>query len=318
MQALGPLTGFLGHNLLDQCGRVDQVEALALDHLQGDRVVAVEARGGLAILKRQIDLRQIAQRHHPVAIGLDRQIVDIAHGVEGRRDLDRKGALIRLDLARGNQLVVVLHNTDQLACGDVIGLKPQGIDRDLDHLVPAADERGFQNRIKRLQIILQLVGIAGNCTLRHRAGQVHDDDGEFGKVELVDRILFEAAGKFGLGLVHRVAHIGEDLGLVPAELELQHDIGVPFGGGGCHLVQPVQIGKLGFHWLDQQVLCIGRGNAGEGQRDHQRRDLDVGLTLLGQADIGECPHRKRQEDKGKHHPRARRGPVDNTGHCVCS
>jgi hypothetical protein len=72
--------------------RVDDVEALALDHLQRDRVLAVEARGALAVLEGQVDLGQIAQRHHPVAIGLDRQVIDVARLVEGGRDLDREGA----------------------------------------------------------------------------------------------------------------------------------------------------------------------------------------------------------------------------------
>jgi hypothetical protein len=93
LQFFGGQVGLgLGHGLADQRGGVDDVEALALDHLQRDRRLAVEARGADAVLEGQVDLGQIAQRDHPVAVGLDGQVIDVARLVEGGRDLDRKGA----------------------------------------------------------------------------------------------------------------------------------------------------------------------------------------------------------------------------------
>lgn len=72
----------LGHGVAHQGCGVDDVEALALDHLQGNRRLAVEAGGAGAVLEGQVDARQIAQRDDAVAIGLDRKVVDVAGVVE--------------------------------------------------------------------------------------------------------------------------------------------------------------------------------------------------------------------------------------------
>ena len=86
-----------GFDLLD---RIDEVEALALYHLQGKRVAAVEPGGALTVLEGEVDFGQFAQRHDAVAVGFDRQAIDILDTVEGGRDLDRERALVAFDFAR--------------------------------------------------------------------------------------------------------------------------------------------------------------------------------------------------------------------------
>ena len=76
------MRAFLGDHFLHDGGRVDQVEPFAFDHLQGHCVLAVETGSAFAVFKRQVDLGQIAQGDHTVAVRLDWQVVDIARFVE--------------------------------------------------------------------------------------------------------------------------------------------------------------------------------------------------------------------------------------------
>ena len=146
-QALGPGAGFLGYDLFHQRRSVDEVKAFALDHLQSDRVVTVKSRGAVAVLERQVDLGQIAQRDHAVAIGFHRQCIDIARLIEGGGDLDRKAAVLGRDFTGCDQLVIVLHDIDQLARGHIVGFKAQGIDHDLQHFIAVAGNRSLKHGI---------------------------------------------------------------------------------------------------------------------------------------------------------------------------
>ena len=192
----------------------------------------------------------------------------------------------------GNQLVVVLDHIDQFNCGDIVGFQPQRVDQHLDHLIAVASDACFEHRIKRFDVVLQVLGKPCHGAFGHRAGHVHDDDRELGKVDLVDRVFLCPFREVGLGGIHGIAHIRHHCGLVPAEIEFQRHTGIAFGGGCGHLVEPVEVGKLGFHHLDQQGLRILGRDAGEGDGDEQGGDLDVGLALLGQADIGKAANQQ--------------------------
>jgi hypothetical protein len=69
---------------------------------------------------------------------------------------------------------------------------------------------------------------------------------------------------------------------------------------------------------DQQAFAVLGRDAGEGDRDEEARNVDIRLTLLGQADIGRRAHRERQDHEGDDHSRPGGGPVDDAGHCVSS
>ena len=290
------------------------LKPFALDHLQRDGLFAVEPRRSLSILEGQVDLGQIAERHDAIAIDLDGQAIDVAGASEGGRDLDRERAGIGLDFTGGDQQVVVAHHVDELICGDVVGLKAQRVDDDLDHLVSVARDPGLEHRFKTLETILKILGQPRHGAFRHVAAEIDDDDREFAEIDLVDRVFLSAFGKFGLGRVHRVAHIGHDLGLVPAELELERHAGIVLGGSAAHGLEPVEIAQFGLHHLDQQFLAVLSGDAGEGHRDEESRNLDVGLAFLGQADIGKRARQNRKHDEGDHHAGSRGGPVDDAGH----
>ena len=301
---------FLTHKI----GGVDQVEALPLHHLQGHGVDPVEPRRADPVLEGQANIGEIAQRDDPVAVGLDRQVVDIRRIVKGRRDLDREGARFGFNFPRGHQQVVIDDDIDQFARGDVVGLKPQRIDHHLQHLVPLSREPRFEHGVQPFEPVLKVLGDLHQCSFRHVPGQVHDDNREFGEVELVDRVIVGPVRELRLGLVHGGAHIGENLALVPAELELQHDDGVPFGRRSGHLVKAVKPREFRLHRLDEQLFAVLGGDPGERHRDKDRRDLDIRLALFRQAGIGVYACQQGQRDEGEDHPRPRRGPIDETGH----
>ena len=302
LQFIGPAFAGLGHRFTHQIGRVDDVETLALDHLQRDGCFAVEPRGAGAILEGQVDRGQLTQQDLSITVGLDRQPVDIARLVKRRRDLDRETATLGGDFARRDQLVVVTHHIDQFAGGDVVGFQAQRVDDDLHHLLAAARDAGLQHGLETLQTILQLLGKLGHHAFGYVAGEVHDNDREFREIDLVDHVFLGACRKFGLGGVHRVADVGHGLGLVPAKLEFQSNTGVIFGRRAGHLVQPVEIAQLGLHDLDQQFLAVLGGNPREGDRHEERRDIDIRLAFLGQADIGHAPRQQREHHEGDDHP----------------
>ncbi len=314
LQVFGPFGLRVAHQFLHRRDGIDEVEALALDHLKGDRALPVEPRGARPVLERQPDFGEVAQRHHPVTVHLDRQAIDVLHVVERGRDLDRRRAGVRGDLARRDQLVVVGHDLNQLARRHVVGFELQGVDQDLHHLVPRAGELGFEHGLDPFHRVLHFAGEADQRAFRHRAGEVDDDDGEFREVDLVDRILVGPVGELGLGGIHRVAHIGDDLGAVPSEFEFEREARVILRRRAGHGLEPVDIGELLFHWPDQQVFTVLGGNAGEGDRDEQRRNLDIRLALFRQADIGGDPGGERQRDERDHHPCAGRSPVDDAVH----
>jgi hypothetical protein len=309
----GQLAG-LAHRVLHQRDGVDDVEPLALDDLQRDRRFAVIARRAFAILEGQANVGQVAQGDHPVAIHLHRQVVDVARPVEGGRDLHRKGAGLGADVARRDQLVVVDHRVEQLARRDVVGFKPQRVDHHLDHLLAVAGERCFEDCGQRLDPVLQVLGGADQRALGQIARKRHDQDRELRKVDLVDRGLLIAHGELRLGLVDGVAHIGKRLGPIPAEFELQHQLGKALGAETGHPVEAVKALHLGLQRLDQHLFGIGGRNARKRHGDEQRRDLDVGLALFRQRGVGKHARDQRQQDERHHHPGTAGGPVDKAGH----
>ena len=297
-----------GDRFANQRRGVDEVETFALDDLKRHGAFAVEPCGALAILKGEIDLGQIAKGHNAVAIGFDRKAVHIIRPVKGRRDLDRKRALFGLDLARRDEKVVVLHNVDQFAGRHVVGFKAQRVDDHFEHLVAVARNSGLKHRVHAFQIVLQILCYARHGAFRHRTGEVHNDDRKLREVDFIDGILLGPVWKIGLCFVHRVTNIGHDRRLVPAEFKLQRDARVIFRRRGGHFLEPVEIGKFGLHGFDKQGFGIRGRNAGELDRNEQRRNFDIRLAFLGKRHIGKAAHKERQHDKGKDHAGAFSGP----------
>ena len=299
-------------------GGVQQVEALAFDHLQRHGGFAVEAGNAGAILECQADFGQIAQCHNPLTIDFDRQGINVARFIKGRRDFNRKRALGAVYLACGDQHVIVAHHVDQFRSGDVVGFKAQRVDHNLDHFIARSGNPGFQHSVQPFDLVLQVFGDLKHGAFGDIAGQVHDDDGKFGKVDFVDGIFFRPIREFAFGGGHGVAHIGQHLGFIPAKFKFQRHARVPLGRGRGHGFQPVQIGKFRFHRFDQQGFAVFGGNAGKGDRYEKSRDFDIRLSFFGQVTIGRPACRQGQDDKGHDHAGAGGGPIDHSGHCATS
>jgi hypothetical protein len=72
-----------------------------------------------------------------------------------------------------------------------------------------AGKFGLQHRGQRLDLALHILGQLQQGSLGHFAGQRDDQDRELRQVDLVDRHRFGVVGKFGLGQIDLVAHIGQ-------------------------------------------------------------------------------------------------------------
>ena len=97
-------------DLFDRLGDIQQVIALALNHLQRDGRFSIEPRRAIAILKCQADVGQFAQGDDAVPIGFYRQGIDVCHLFETRGNFDRKAALRCFNIPGCDQLIVILHH----------------------------------------------------------------------------------------------------------------------------------------------------------------------------------------------------------------
>ena len=123
LQLDGPKRSLFCHFVANQIGRVNQVEAFALDDLNGDGRFSIEAGRAGAIGEGQANICDIAEGHNPVTIDLDRQSVNVDRRIKGRGYLNRKVGVFCVNRAGGDQLVVVDHHANQFARRHIIGLQ---------------------------------------------------------------------------------------------------------------------------------------------------------------------------------------------------
>ena len=164
-------------------------------------------------------------------------------------------------------MVVVDHHVDQFGGRYIVGFKAQRIDRHLEHLVTTTGDPCLENGFEGFEAVLKIVGDLGHRAFGDIAAQVDDDDRKFREIDLVDRVFFKARRKLGLGRVHCISHVGDCLGFIPAEIELEEDAGIVFLCQRIHVVEPIEIGKLGFHGFDEKGFSVRCRDAGEGHRD---------------------------------------------------
>ena len=87
------------------------------------------------------------------------------------RHLDREAALADVPGAGGDQLVVAVDQAQDRLELEVVGLDPQGIDDDLDHLLAVAADLDLEHVGQGLQPVLQVAGQGQQRALRHGSGQ---------------------------------------------------------------------------------------------------------------------------------------------------
>ena len=220
LQLNGPKRGLFCHFLAHQIGRVDQVESFAFNNLNGDGGFTIKAGRTGAVCKGQTNIGDIAEGHNPVTIGFDRQIENVDRRIKGGGDLDRKVGIFRVNRACWDQLVVVDHDTNQLAGRHIIRFQLQRIDEHFQHLFSVPGQPGAQNRFETFNPILKILRNLQKRALWHGSRQGNDDDRKFREVKLADRISVAALGKFCLRIAHAIAYIGNDFGLIPTKFKL--------------------------------------------------------------------------------------------------
>ena len=184
-------------------------------------------------------LADVADGHHLVAVGLDRQAQDVLGRGHHARQLHREIALPGDQVPGWNQLVVAADDIGQVGGADVVGLHPGRIDRDLQHLVAAARNLGAQDARQGFQMILQGLRRRIERPFGRRPGQ---DDAEYRIV--ADVLLFDdrrqgvrreqAPRQIDLG-----PHVLQNLVLVEIDLEFERHQGQALIGPGVHLLQPL-------------------------------------------------------------------------------
>ncbi len=97
-------------------------------------------------------------------------------------------------------------------------------------------------------------------SLRDITGKGDDQNREKGCVELADCRFFCIRRQFCLRQVYLFAYISERVILVETDVEFENNAGMPGGGDGRQLFQPLQRPEFRLHRLDEQAFSIFRRN----------------------------------------------------------
>ena len=240
----------------------------------------------------------VLQRDHPVARDLDRQPEHVRQVLDQARHLDREPALADVPGAGGDQLVVAVDQAQHRLELEVVGLDPQGIDHDLDHLLAIAADLDLEHVGQGFQPVLQIARQGQQRALGHGAGQRDHQHREQGEVDLLDHRLVGLLGQLGLGPVDLLAHVDQGLVDVDAGLELEQHRGVALARRRAQLLEPFQALQLALHRAHQQALRVLGADALVVHRDVDDRQLDVGVGLLGDLP---GDHRTPEHDQDQRH-----------------
>ena len=134
---------------LDQGARIvdrfDDVEAEPFADLQRDGPDPVDPREGGGVAERAAHVGEVFERDDAVAVHLDRQVEDVAGGLEQTRHLDGKAARAGIERTCRDQPVVQGDDVEEFLLRDVVALEPHRIEPDLEELVAIAADVGGQH-----------------------------------------------------------------------------------------------------------------------------------------------------------------------------
>ena len=310
MDGAGPgLLQLLDH-VFHRIDSLDEVGAGALGDLDGHRGAPVHARDRGGVLERRLDLRDVAQGDRGTGGGHYGNVENVLRLLEQRRHLDGKTAGLAFKRAGGNQRVEGLGNGAELIDGQPIAADQGRIEDDLDCFVTRPAQLGGEHSWSLLDRILRSARNAQQRALGHVAGESHHQHGIERQVHLEHLRLVHVARQVVLGLVDLGAHIRERGLGIEAGLELEEDEATAFESGGTHLLHVAHRLELGLDRAQQQAFGIFRADAALGELDVDHRDLDVGLRLLGDGDIGDEAGAEKKDERGDGEPRVVDGVVD--------
>jgi len=182
------------------------------------------------VLERAAHFGNIPERHDGVGRAFDRQAQRVGAGADDAGHLDGKAALPRVDQACRDQLVVRIHNREDLLVGDIVGFELDRIDDDLKQVFALALDAGFEDAGVGFEALAQVFRDPAEAALGRVAIDVDDQHGELRGIEFGDDGFARIGGEIAFRHVHLVLDVEHGLVDVDVDLEFQHELGSAFTG----------------------------------------------------------------------------------------
>ena len=257
------------------------------------------ARGG-GVGHAVLDRRDVAQQDRmPVALADDdvAELGDRLHAAaRAQRHLRRAG----LDAAAGNLGVLRLQRARDVGHGQVVGLQPRRVERDVDLALPSADQQDLADAVDALELAPQrLVGVLGDVADRLVGGDRDRHDRRRVRIELLDRRLLDVLRQERQDAVDAVAHFLRGDVAVLLEQEGDDHGRHAFGGRRAQFVDAAD-GVDGFLDLVRDLgLDFLWRRAWQARRHDDGGEIDLGKAI--EAEPGE---RERADDRQRENQHA--------------
>ncbi|MPL75498.1 hypothetical protein SDC9_21322 [bioreactor metagenome] len=240
------------------------------------------------VVRGELNPRHVAQPHHLVAGGADRQRAEGLGRLQRRFQGDRLGDVDVLGLARRRQEVRGLDRRQHLGGGDVARSQLVGVDPDPHRVVRSADDADLgdarDRRHPRLDHALEVFGQLLGRHVRVDRRKVHQREGAPGALH--DHRVIGFGGQLAAHLLHLRQHLGQGRVGVRTELHVdRHHRGRVHRGGGDVVDVLGRRHRLGDRCGDEALDQVRRG-AGVGGGDRHHRLVDLGILPDRQVEIG--------------------------------
>ena len=217
---------------------------------------------------------------------LERHVEHVANRFEQAGNLDREAPAPGVQRTGGHQQVGALEREEDLLRIQPVAVHQHRVEDDLDLFLAVADDLGLEHARDALDLVAQIPRQPQQRALRHITAQGHHQDREQAEVDLVDRRLVGVLGQVRLDQIDPFAHVGEGRVDVEAGVEFHQHAGAALEGGGAYFLDALDAPELGLHGADQQPFRVLRRDAVVTERDVDDRNVDVGIGLLGNGNIG--------------------------------
>ena len=274
-----PVLLIRGDQSLHRLDCVQDVGSRPLDNLHREGRLTVETADVGGILERAVDLADVADGDHPIAIGLDRQAQDVVGVLHHAGQFHREGPLAGDQVAGRHQLIVASDHPGQILGADAIGFHAQGIDGDLQKLISAAGDIGAQHAGQALQVLFEGAGGGVEGALGGRSRQDDADRGIVGDVGFVDDRRQGVWGEAAARQIDLGADVLEHLVLVEVDLEFQGDHGDAAIGPRIHLLEALDRLQFALQGPHEQALGVFGADPGVGDLHDDEGDGDVRLSF---------------------------------------
>src|SRR5690606_2994109 len=266
----------LRHSLAESVDHGDRVGARLLDDREDDDGFAVERSRALGVLLGVAHLGDVADPDHAVLADGDRDVPEVRRVADAALDAKLERLRAALDVAAGKLDVLGGERPLDVHRGQPEALEPDGIDRDVDLALSAAEDAHPADAVERLDAREDpLIGVLGH--LPRGAGGDHGDlqDRRFVGIDLLDLGRVDALRQVSHDSVDPVADLlGRDVDVF-VEVEASDDDREALVRVAPELVETAdrverlldRLAELGLHLL-------GRGARQDGADDDDR-EVDV-------------------------------------------